>query len=157
VRTKELTQEINRTLIECKARSTTFSEFCSHMKSSGFEVKPSYNKQGAMFGMRINAKGESFKLSEINRNIKHYHFADILPKETLIQSPSFSKMMSHPKGKADSNLIRNTIANQFKSSLGKEVQTVFKAVDIASSLSPAKLAVNVAKSIIRGMGRGMSL
>lgn len=153
LRTKVLKKEISRVMVECKVKSKTFDEFCSKMKESGFEVKPNYNSKGAMFGMRIEGQGESFKLSEINRNIKHYHFADILPKDTLIQTTEL-------KGKSiggSGNFIKDSITNQLKNNLGKELQSVFKAVDIASSLLPERLAINVAKTIVRGMGKGMSM
>jgi len=153
VRTKELKTEICNTMIQCKAKSNTFSEFCSQMKECGFEVKPSYNSKRIMFGMRVDAQGESFKLSEINRKIKHYHFADILPKDTLIQATDLKVRNSKGSG----NFIKDSLSNQIKSGLGKELQSVFRAVDIASSLSPEKLAINVAKSIVRGISRGMSM
>jgi len=153
LRTKELKKEISRIMIECKGKSKTFDEFSSKMKEYGFEVKPNYNSKGAMFGMRIEGQGETFKLSDINRNIKHYHFADILPKDTLIQTTEL-------KGKSikgSDNFIKDSITSQIKNNLGKELQSVFKAVDIASSLSLERLAINAVKTIVRGMGRGMSM
>lgn len=153
VRTKELKQTINKAMVQCKAKSKTFDEFCFHMKEQGFEVKPNYNSKGAMFGIRIEGKGESFKLSEINRNIKHYHFADILPKDTLLQTTDFKNTGI----RGSNNFIKDTIANQLSNSLGKELRNIFMAIDIANSLSPEKLAINAVKSIVKGMGRGMSM
>jgi len=126
-------------MIQCKGKSKTFSEFCSHMKDREFEVKPSYNSQGAMFGMRIEGQGESFKLSEINRKIKHYHFADILPKDALIQITD----LKTKSVKGSGNFIKDSITNQIK------------AVDIANSLSLDKLAINVTDDVIRNTVRGM--
>ncbi len=153
VRTKELKKEINSAMIQCKAKSKTFEEFCSNMKEKGFAVKPNYNNKGAMFGMRIEGKGEGFKLSEINRNIKHYHLADIMPKDTLIQATDIKIKPS----KGSSNFIKESIAKQIKLDLGKSVQHVFRAVDIASILSPQKLVINAGKTIVKGVSRGMSM
>lgn len=150
-RIKEMKKEINHLLIECKSKSKSFEEFNFHLKSKGFELKPSCNSKGAMFGMRIEGQGESFKLSEINRNIKHYHFADLFPKGTLIQASDLTKEI---KPKASGNIIADTFSNQIKGALGKEVQGVFKAVDIVSSLSLEKLAINAVKSIVKGIERG---
>jgi hypothetical protein len=153
VRTEDLKKEISKTMIQCKAKSNTFDEFCTNMRKSGFEVKPTYNSKGAMFGMRIEGGGESFKLSEVNRNIKHYHFADILPKDTLIQTPKI-KAKSIPKS---GNLVKDSFEKQLKQGLSKEVRNVLKADSIASVLSPEKLAVNAAKVIVKGISRGMSM
>lgn len=152
-RTKGLKKEIEKSIIQSKSKSKTFDEFCSHMRAFGFEVKPNYNSKGALFGMRIEGQGETFKLSDINRKLKHYHFADILPKDTLIQSTELKGKVI----KGESNFIKDSIEKQIKTNLGKEVQSVFRAADIASSLSPEKWAINAAKSIVRGMNRGMSM
>lgn len=153
VRTKDLKREINKAMIQSKAKSNTFDEFCTNMRMSGFEVKPTYNSKGAMFGMRIEGGGESFKLSEVNRNIKHYHFADILPKDTLIQTPKI-KAKSIPRS---GNVVKDSFEKQLKQSLSKEVCNVFKAGSIASVLSPESLAINAAKVIVKGISRGMSM
>ena len=153
--TKELRKQINQSILECKSKSRSFEEFSMLMKDKGYEVKPTYNKSGAMFGMRIESKGYSFKLSEINRQIKHYHFADILPKETLLKAPDLPRKISNKS----SGLLQNAIVNQVKTSLGKEVQDVFKAFEIASSLKLDRLVLNSVKEVVQGISRsrGMSM
>lgn len=153
--TKELRKQINQSILECKSKSRSFEEFSMLMKDKGYEVKPTYNKSGAMFGMRIESKGCSFKLSEINRQIKHYHFADILPKETLLKAPDLPRKISNKS----SGLLQNAIVNQVKTSLGKEAQDVFKAFEIASSLKLDRLVLNSVKEVVQGISRsrGMSM
>lgn len=153
--TKELRKQINQSILECKAKSHSFEEFSLLMKGKGYEVKPTYNKSGVMFGMRIESDGHSFKLSEINRQIKHYHFADILPKETLLKAPDLPRKISNKS----SGLLQNAIVNQVKTSLGKEVQDVFKAFEIASSLKLDRLVLNSVKEVVQGISRsrGMSM
>ena len=101
--------------------------------------------------MRIDNGDNSFKLSEINRNIKHYHFADILPQETKLKAP---ELVNKVKSSSNSS---NLIVNAIKSQLGEEINDVFKAVDIASSINPSKLAINALKVSIKDVGRSMSL
>ncbi|WP_313139196.1 relaxase/mobilization nuclease domain-containing protein [Myroides sp.] len=149
--TKGLKKEIEKSILECKAKSNNFDDFCRLMKSNGYDVKPTYNKQGVLFGMRIDNGDNSFKLSEINRNIKHYHFADILPQETKLKAP---ELVNKVKSSSNSS---NLIVNAIKSQLGEEINDVFKAVDIASSINPSKLAINALKVSIKDVGRSMSL
>ena len=52
--TKGLKKEIEKSILECKAKSNNFDDFCRLMKSNGYDVKPTYNKQGVLFGMRID-------------------------------------------------------------------------------------------------------
>jgi hypothetical protein len=153
--TKELRKQINQSILECKAKSRSFEEFSLLMKGKGYEVKPTYNKSGVMFGMRIENGGHSFKLSEINRQIKHYHFADILPRETLLKASDLQRKTTNKS----SSLLQNAIVNQVKTSLGKEAQDVFKAFEIVSSLKLDRLVINSAKEIIKGINRsrGMSM
>jgi len=150
IETKGLKKEIEKIMLECKAKSNSFDGFCRLMKSKGYDVKPSYNKQGIMFGMRIDSGNNSFKLSEINRNIKHYHFADILPKETKLKVPELANKV---KNSGNSNLIVNAI----KSQLGKEVNDVFKAIDIASNINLSKLVINALKVSVKDLGRSMGM
>jgi len=150
--TKALRKSINRDIIECKGHSKTFQEFCDLMKDKGHEIKPSINGNGAMFGMRIESHGHSFKLSEINRKIKHIHFAYILPKDTLLKDASLKKTIP-----TNTNLIGNAISNQLKQSLGKEVQDVFKAIEVASTLNPTKLAVNASKQVVKSLKTDMGM
>lgn len=149
--TKGLKKEIEKSILECKAKSNSFDGFCGLMKSKGYDVKPSYNKQGIMFGMRIDCGNYSFKLSEINRNIKHYHFADILPRETKLKAPEFAQITERSKG--GGNLVLNAI----KSHLGKEINDVFKAVDIASNMNLNKLVINALKVSAKDIGRSMGM
>lgn len=155
VRTKTMKKEINHLLIDSKAKSKTFSEFCHRMKEQGFEIKPSYNKQGVIFGMRIEGKGESFKLSEINRKIKHYHFVDIMPKDTLIKATELAKEVSPAK----ITTTKDVFAKLLKIPTDKTLNGVFKAVDILSDLRLEKLVINSAIEIAKGFsrGRGMSM
>jgi len=150
--TKSLRKAINLDIIDCKGRSKTFQEFCEFMRDKGHEVKPSINGNGAMFGMRIESDGHSFKLSEINRQIKHIHFADILPNDVLLKDASLKKTMSK-----STNLITNAISNQLKESLGKEIQDVFRAIEVAGILSPTKLAVNASKELIKPLRKDMGM
>ena len=156
VRTKDMKKEINHLLIDSKAKSKTFDEFCDRIKEKGFEVKPSYNKQGVMFGMRIEGQGESFKLSEINRNIKHYHLADIMPKYTLIKA---TELVKDIPPKTNNNAITDAFSNLFKAPLNNEAKGIFKAMDIASDLKLERLVINSAIEIVKGFsrGRGMSM
>ena len=156
VRTKDMKKEINHFLIDSKAKSKTFDEFCDRIKEKGFEVKPSYNKQGVMFGMRIEGQGESFKLSEINRNIKHYHLADIMPKDTLIKATELAKDIPT---KTNNNAITDAFSNLFKAPLSDEAKGILKAMDIAKDLKLEKLVINSAIQIVKGfsVSRGMSL
>lgn len=148
--TKGLKKEIEKSILECKAKSNSFDGFCGLMRSKGYEVKPSCNKQGVMFGMRIECGNCSFKLSEINRNIKHYHFADILPRETKLKVPELANKV---KSSGSSNLIVNAI----KSQLGKEINDVFKAVDIVSNMNLNKLVINALKVSAKDIGRSMGM
>lgn len=149
--TKELKKEIEKCMIDCKSKSNTFEEFTDLMRSRGYEVKPSYNKQGVMFGMRIDSGDNSFKLSEINRNMKHYHFADILPKNTQLKVPELANKTNRLQ------VGGNLVADVLKSKLGKEVNDVFKAVDVVSSINLNKVAINVVKRSIDVLKRGMSM
>lgn len=150
IETQGLKKEIEKSILECKANSNSFDGFCDLMKAKGYDVKPSYNKQGVMFGMRIDSENNSFKLSEINRNIKHYHFADILPQETKLKVPELANKV---KASDSSNLIVNAI----KSQLGKELNDVFKAADIASNMNLNKLAINALKVSAKDLGRSMGM
>jgi len=150
IETKGLKKEIEKSILESKAKSNSFDEFCELMKTKGYDVKPSYNKQGVMFGMRIDSGNNSFKLSEINRNIKHYHFADILPQETKLKVPELANKV---KSSGSSNLIVNAIKSQF----GKEVNDVFKAVDIVSNMNLNKLVINALIVSAKDIGRSMGM
>jgi len=150
IETKGLKKEIEKSILESKAKCNSFDEFCELMKTKGYDVKPSYNKQGAMFGMRIDSPDNSFKLSEINRNIKHYHFADILPRETKLKVPELANKV---KSSGSSNLIVNAV----KSQLGKELNDVFKALDIVSNMNLNKLVINALKVSAKDIGRSMGM
>lgn len=148
--TKGLKKEIEKSILECKAKSNSFDEFCGLMKAKGYEVKPNYNKQGVIFGMRIDSGSNSFKLSEINRDIKHYHFADILPKETKLKVPELANKVKYSGSS-------NWIVNAIKSQLGKEINDVFKAVDIVSNMNLNKLVINALKVSAKDIGRSMGM
>lgn len=70
-RTKELRNEIKNihafTLKNQKPKS--YQEYLDAMKTNGVMVAPSINKQGSLQGFRFHYKGQSFKGSEINRNM----------------------------------------------------------------------------------------
>lgn len=150
IETKGLKKEIEKSILECKVKCNSFYGFCDLMKAKGYDVKPTYNKQNVMFGMRIECGNYSFKLSEINRNIKHYHFADILPQNTKLKVPELAN-----KGKSSSS--SNLIVNAIKSHLGKEISDVFKAVDVVSSINPSKLVINALKVSVKDIGRSMGM
>ena len=46
-----------------------FQQYMEGMKANGVEVKPSINRQGQLQGFRFEFQGQSFKGSEINRNM----------------------------------------------------------------------------------------
>lgn len=149
--TKGLKKEIEKSILECKAKSNSFDGFFGLMKSKGYDVKPSYNKQGVMFGMRIDSGDYSFKLSEINRNIKHYHFADILPQNTKIKATELTGKIK------TSNMGSNLISNAIKSQLGEGFNDVFKAVDVVSSINLNKVLINALKVSVKDIGRSMGM
>jgi len=52
IETRALKKDIENSLIECKAKSNSFDEFCSLIKSKGYDLKPSNNKRLKGVGKR---------------------------------------------------------------------------------------------------------
>lgn len=140
--TKNLKKDIEKTIIECKHKATSFDDFCKKMESKGCKVVPSYNSEKVMFGMRIESNGNSFKLSEINRRMKFYHFADIMPKETRLKIPPSDLK------KPSNNKVETLLNEAIKTIVPNEVKGIMTAVKIASQLNPKTLAINSFKEVV---------
>ena len=71
INTLELRNEIKRRheLTLKYQKPENFQQYMEGMKANGVEVKPSINRQGQLQGFRFEFQGQSFKGSEINRNM----------------------------------------------------------------------------------------
>ena len=69
--TRELRNEIKRRheLTLKYQKPENYQQYLNWMKANGVEVVPSINKQGNLQGFRFHFQGNSFKGSEINRNM----------------------------------------------------------------------------------------